>query len=126
MPRHVRLRELLIAVEGLALLRSLYDGGDDQADRRLADVRGLLDDDAFSPADLILEADAHDGYRSWAETYDQADNPVIALEQAAVWPMLDSLPPGLAHDAACGTGRHARHLADLGFEVLGSVSVRKC
>lgn len=31
-----------------------------------------------------------------------------------VHPMLAALPPGRALDAACGTGRHAGHLADLG------------
>jgi ubiquinone/menaquinone biosynthesis C-methylase UbiE len=29
------------------------------------------------------------------------------------------LPAGPALDAACGTGRHARHLAELGHTVLG-------
>jgi ubiquinone/menaquinone biosynthesis C-methylase UbiE len=36
-----------------------------------------------------------------------------------VWSLLDSVPPGRALDAACGTGRHARHLVELGHEVLG-------
>jgi ubiquinone/menaquinone biosynthesis C-methylase UbiE len=29
------------------------------------------------------------------------------------------VPPGVALDAACGTGRHSRHLADRGFEIIG-------
>jgi SAM-dependent methyltransferase len=32
---------------------------------------------------------------------------------------VDAVTPGRTLDAACGTGRHARHLADLGHEVLG-------
>jgi hypothetical protein len=35
----------LVGVEGLALLRHLYDGGDEAADQRIAEVRRILDDD---------------------------------------------------------------------------------
>jgi SAM-dependent methyltransferase len=76
MGRHVRLRELLVGIEGLALLRHLYDGSDDAADERLAEVRGVLDD---------LDVDGAE-----------------------------------ALDAACGTGRHARHLVQRGYRVVGT------
>ena len=33
--------------------------------------------------------------------------------------MFDALAPGKALDAACGTGRHAGHLAELGWQVVG-------
>jgi SAM-dependent methyltransferase len=79
----------------------------------------LLEDDAYSGADLTSEADLQAAYRAWAETYDEPGNPIIALEQPVVWSMLRSVPPGLALDAACGTGRHARELARLGHDVLG-------
>jgi hypothetical protein len=39
--RHVRDRELLIGVEGLALLRHLYVGSNGHAERRLAEVRRI-------------------------------------------------------------------------------------
>jgi SAM-dependent methyltransferase len=117
--RHVTLRELLVGVEGLALLRHLYDGTDDAARRRLAEVRQLLDDDTFSAGEITSEADARSGYRSWSDTYDEPGNPIIALEQPAVWSLLESAPPGRALDAACGTGRHARRLVDFGHEVVG-------
>ena len=119
MARHVRLRELLVGVEGLALLRHLYDGTDDDADRRLAEVRTLLDDDAFSGAELTRETDARTGYGSWSASYDEPGNPIIALEEPAVWSLVDHLRAGRALDAACGTGRHARHLAELGHAVVG-------
>lgn len=119
MARHVRLRELLVGVEGLALLRHLYDGTDDDADRRLAEVRVLLDDEAFSSGELTSEADPRAGYTSWASSYDDPGNPVIALEEPAVRSLVDPLPTGRALDAACGTGRHARHLADMGHDVVG-------
>jgi SAM-dependent methyltransferase len=119
LPREVRIRELLVGIEGLALLRHLYDATDDAADRRLAETRRLLDDDAFAGGEVIGEADARTGYRSWSESYDEPGNPIIAIEEPVVWSLVDPLPPGRALDAACGTGRHARHLADLGHEVTG-------
>jgi SAM-dependent methyltransferase len=119
MARNVRLRELLVGVEGLALLRHLYDGTDEDADRRLAEVRRLLDDAAFATSELTHEADARAGYRSWSGSYDEPGNPIVALEDPVVWSLLDPLPRGRVLDAACGTGRHARHLVDLGHEVLG-------
>ena len=119
MSRNVRLRELLVGIEGLALLRHLYDGNDADADQRLAEVRALLDDDAFAGGELTSESDARTGYRAWAANYDEPGNPLIALEEPAVWSLIDALPPGPALDAACGTGRHARHLVELGYEVVG-------
>lgn len=119
MTREVRLRELLIGVEGLALLRHLYDGSTDAADRRLDEVRRLLADDAYAAGELTREADPRDGYAAWADSYDEPGNPIVAIEQPAVWSLLDALAPGRALDAACGTGRHARRLADRGHEVTG-------
>jgi ubiquinone/menaquinone biosynthesis C-methylase UbiE len=119
MSRNVRLRELLVGIEGLALLRHLYDGSDADAEQRLAEVRALLDGDAFAGGELMSESDARTGYRAWAANYDEPGNPLIALEEPAVWSLIDGLPPGSALDAACGTGRHARHLVELGYEVVG-------
>jgi SAM-dependent methyltransferase len=119
MARNVRLRELLVGVEGLALLRHLYDGTDDAADRRLREVRRVLDEEAFLAGEPIREAPPRAGYQAWSASYDEPGNPIIALEQPAVWSLVDSLAPGRALDAACGTGRHARHLVELGYEVLG-------
>jgi hypothetical protein len=48
MPRTVALRELLLGVEGLALLRQLYDGSDAEASARLDEIRQILDDDALA------------------------------------------------------------------------------
>ena len=119
MARHVRLNELLIGVEGLALLRRLYDGSDEDADRRLAEVRRLLDDEGFALGEDTREADPVAGYRAWSESYDEPGNPIVALEQPVVWSLVESTPPGRALDAACGTGRHARRLVELGHEVTG-------
>lgn len=115
----MRLRELLVGVEGLALLRHLYDGRDEDADRRLAEVRRLLDDSSFATGELTSEADPRTGYGSWSERYDEPGNPIIAIEEPVVWSLVGEVPPGRALDAACGTGRHSRRLVELGHEVLG-------
>ena len=119
MARNVRLRELLVGVEGLALLRHLYDGTDADAAQRLAEVRRLLDDDEYAGGETTTEADAQTGYRSWSSSYDEPGNPLIELEQPAVWSLVDPRPAGDALDAGCGTGRHARHLVELGHRVVG-------
>ncbi len=119
MTRHVRLRELLVGVEGMALLRRLYDGTDEEAERRVAEVRQILDDEALTDGEATGEADPSSGYAHWSATYDEPGNPLIALEQPVVWGLLDGIAPGLALDLACGTGRHARRLVELGHRVVG-------
>jgi SAM-dependent methyltransferase len=111
----------LLGLEGVALLHAFagdYDRDFTQA--RLAEIRALLDsaaqlgNGAEVPPIPIVE-----GYRAWAEAYDQPGNQLIDLEQPIVWEILDPLPCGTALDAACGTGRHAEHLAALGHKVIG-------
>jgi SAM-dependent methyltransferase len=119
MPRNVRLCELLLGVEGLALLRHLYDGEEAAAERRLGEVRRVLDEEQLLAAEPVYETTALDGYEAWAQSYDEPGNPIIALEQPVVWSLLEQLAAGRALDAACGTGRHARRLLALGHEVHG-------
>ena len=119
MVRNVRLRELLVGIEGLALLRHLYDGEDADAERRLAEVRRIVEEDAFAASETMTEADPRAGYRAWSERYDEPGNPIIGLEEPVVWSITDTLPPGRALDAATGTGRHAQHLAGQGHSVVG-------
>jgi hypothetical protein len=57
------------------------------------------------------EAGTEEGYRAWAATYVEPDNPLIGVEKPLVRRILDHIPPGSALDAACGTGRHAEYLA---------------
>lgn len=119
MARDIRLRELLVGIEGLAVLRRLVDGADAEAERRLREIGVLVADERLGATQLAREAAVLPGYEAWAETYDEPGNPIVALEQPAVWTLLDGVPPGRALDAACGTGRHAAHLVDLGHEALG-------
>lgn len=119
MTRNVSLRELLAGVEGLALLRNLYDGADADAAQRLEELRRVLDDPALDSAEATPEMGAAAGYAIWSDSYDEPGNPVVALEETAVAELLAAAPPGRALDAACGTGRHARRLVELGHRVSG-------
>jgi ubiquinone/menaquinone biosynthesis C-methylase UbiE len=119
MVRRVHLQELLVGVEGLALLRHLYDGTDADAERRLAEVSEIMGDKSLTATEPIEEADARTGYAAWSKSYDQPGNPIVAIEEPAVWTILDRISPGRALDAACGTGRHGRHLAEAGHRVVG-------
>ena len=67
----------------------------------------------------VPTVDATNGYARWSQTYDNPGNPLIDLEQPVVWSIFETVPPGAALDAACGTGRHARRLAELGHQVVG-------
>ncbi|HET9094777.1 MAG TPA: class I SAM-dependent methyltransferase [Solirubrobacteraceae bacterium] len=119
MTRHVALRELIAGVEGLALLRHLYDGTDEAAAERLRELRAVLDDPALDGAEATPEHDAASGYAIWSDSYDEPGNPVVAIEERVVGELLAARPAGRALDAACGTGRHARTLVELGHEVSG-------
>ena len=120
MARHVRLGELLLGVEGLALIRNLFTEQGNPA-ARIEDIRRIVgsDDELYELGVDVPTVDFRSGYARWSETYDQPGNPLISLEQPVVWGLLDAAPPGNALDAACGTGRHARHLVNRGHRVTG-------
>ena len=122
MTRHVRLREFLVGVEGLALLRHLLDGDDETAAARIDEVRRIVGTDeepTYGLGSDVPELDPRAGYARWAATYDRPGNPLVSVEQPAVWSLLGDLPPGRALDAACGTGRHSGRLVELGHDVTG-------
>lgn len=122
MTRHVRLREFLVGVEGLALFRHLLEGDDETAAARIDEVRrivGTEEEPTYGLGSDVPELDPRAGYARWAETYDLPGNPLVSVEEPAVWALLDALPAGRALDAACGTGRHSARLVELGHEVTG-------
>lgn len=110
----------LIGLEGLALLRA-HIGEYDRAfvESRIAEVRALLDDPALTGAVDVDRVDTVEGYRAWASTYDQPGNAAFDVDGPVIAGLVDPLPPGVALDAACGTGRYARLLADRGHQVIG-------
>lgn len=112
--------EYLLAIQGLAMIRTcLTDPG--AARPRVEEIRRILDGSDKPPhsvAITMIEYDVVDGYERWARRYD-GPNPAIAREQPIVHGMLAALPPGVALDAACGTGRHTARLVELGHQVIG-------
>ena len=66
---------------------------------------------------MLVSAD--EGYRLWAPTYDQAPNPVTALESRVLAEQLGELAGKHVLDVACGTGRWAKYAGDRGAQVLG-------
>lgn len=112
--RHIKLSELLLGFEGLALLRGLVDAPDDEMQARLDEIRNIaanLDSQPWSSGLDVAELDPVAGYEHWSGTYDTVNNPLLVMEQPVVERLLEDAPPGDALDAACGTGRHAIHLA---------------
>jgi ubiquinone/menaquinone biosynthesis C-methylase UbiE len=111
----------LLGLEGIALLRAFageYDRNFTTA--RLDEIRGLLDAaQDFGDGTAVPPIPTTEGYRNWAEFYDEPGNQLIDLEQPIVREILDGLPRGVALDAACGTGRHSASLASLGHTVIG-------
>jgi len=114
----------LLGIQGAAILRGIREGIADQAfvRARIAEIRTLLDTPALVDAGGVTAArgavSAVEVYRDWAPTYDEPGNGMIDLEQPVVRRILDGLPVGTALDAACGTGRHAAYLAQIGHEVI--------
>src|SRR5262245_2666133 len=121
MTRRHTLGELVLGIEGLALLRGLIAGTDDEAAARVNDIRRVVEDgdERLSAPIAHPERSVQDGYAAWSATYDDPGNPLIQLEETVLVPLLDRLPAGRALDAACGTGRVSALLAARGHEVLG-------
>ena len=110
-----------LGLEGVALLRAFagdYDRG--FAEARIGEIRRLLESPALK-GDGVTAApvDTVNGYEVWSATYDEPGNGLFAVEEPIVDEILGSLPPGVALDAACGTGRYTEYLARQGHRVIG-------
>lgn len=66
-------------------------------------TRGARDDIAILPT--------AEGYERWAPSYDDAPNPLLALEEREVVPLLPEVHRKRVLDLCCGTGRWLRILA---------------
>jgi len=109
-----------LAVQGMALIRTVFDDMS-AAVARVDEVRTIAADIDEFPNTLaipLIQHDVEDGYTQWAPVYD-GPNPAIEGEQPVVHGILGELPVGVALDAACGTGRHAAKLSELGHSVIG-------
>lgn len=111
------LEELMVGVEGLALLRTLYADAAEARAARLAETRALLEGPRRT-GHLGVELDLSDGYSRWAPSYDRPLR-LFGIEEASLRRLIDDLPAGDVLDAACGTGRWATYLAGRGHTVVG-------
>jgi SAM-dependent methyltransferase len=117
----LKVGEYFMAVEGLAMMRHIITDPE-RGRARGEDMRRIVENfDAF-PQNLDLPVTEHDvesGYTKWAPKYDGPGNMAIEYEEPVVRALMNELPAGDALDAACGTGRHAAMLAQLGHRVVG-------
>lgn len=112
--------EYLMAIAGYAMIRHALTTPS-EARPRVDEIRRLVTRAGEPPYSLAIPLTRHeveDGYTQWAPRYD-GPNPAIAAEEPVVRRMIAAAPPGVALDAACGTGRHAAELAELGYRVIG-------
>jgi SAM-dependent methyltransferase len=111
----------LLGLEGVALMKA-FAGEYDRAftNSRIMEIRELLDraDELGDGTDVRPLSPAR-GYDGWAPGYDNPDNGFFTMDEEVLLPILHNIPPGVAIDAACGTGRYAAHLAALGHQVHG-------
>ena len=111
----------LVGLEGVTLMKAFAGDYDrDVTLARLAETKRLLDSaDSWGDGVELPRLLTSDGYDGWAPHYDDPSNGFFAMDEAQLLPLLDRLPPGVAVDVACGTGRYAAHLADRGHDVRG-------
>jgi SAM-dependent methyltransferase len=118
---HQRALAYLLGMEGMALLRAFGgEHGADFTEARIAEIRRLLDEPALRGGGVTAaRVSAVDGYRVWSATYDEPGNGLFAIEEPLLHDILDAMTPGVALDAACGTGRYAGYLVGRGHRVIG-------
>lgn len=116
------LGEMLLGIEGLALLRLAFTDDAEARRARVGEIRSLLlgyDDESDLAAPLAApEYDRSEGYAQWSQTYDQPLR-LFPVEEPTMHEILGRLPPSVVLDAACGTGRYSDLLARRGHRVVG-------
>lgn len=122
MGNEFRVRELILGIEGLALLRTAIDADDAFLDERVAEIRKFAAQEADGlpgGGAAVSELDAADGYAAWSAVYDSLPSSYIEVEEPLVQRLLDQGPVGDALDAACGTGRTTEALVARGYRTVG-------
>jgi SAM-dependent methyltransferase len=112
----------LLGLEGIALLDA-WAGDHDRAftDARLDEIRRLLDDEKLRDRGVFAErVSTVLAYGQQSAGYDaEAGGGLFAADEPVVAEFLGDREPGVALDAACGTGRFAEFLARCGHRVIG-------
>ncbi|MFF2809031.1 class I SAM-dependent methyltransferase [Streptomyces sp. NPDC058000] len=122
MDQEFRVRELMLGIEGLALLRHALDADEDFLKARGEEIQALVTGKDISlpgGGAALDELDVAAGYASWAARYDSLPSSYIEVEEPVVHRLLDRGPVGTALDAACGTGRQTAALAARGYRTIG-------
>jgi 2-polyprenyl-3-methyl-5-hydroxy-6-metoxy-1,4-benzoquinol methylase len=114
----------LIGMEGLALLGAWagdHDYDMEFAKARLVESRQLLENETLTThPGVLVERDATGrAYAQWSTDYDNQGNDLFDLDERLLYLIIDTLPVGMAVDAACGTGRLTSRLAQRGHRVVG-------
>ncbi|MBO0804222.1 MAG: class I SAM-dependent methyltransferase [Nocardiopsaceae bacterium] len=112
----------LLGLEGIALLDAWAGDHDREfTEARLAEIRSLLDDEKLRGRGVTVErASTVTAYRQQSAGYDaEAGGGLFAADEPVVAECLSDRAPGVALDAACGTGRFAEFLTGLGHRVIG-------
>jgi SAM-dependent methyltransferase len=111
----------LLGLEGVALMKAFAGEYDrDFTHSRITEIRELLERaDELGEGTGVPPLSPARGYDGWAPGYDNPDNGYFTMDEEVLLPILQNIPPGVAIDAACGTGRYATHLAVLGHQVRG-------
>ena len=112
----------LLGLEGIALLDAWAGDHDREfVDARLAEIRRLLDDEKLRDRGVLAErVSSVTAYGQQSASYDAAaGGGLFAADEPVVAQCLDGREPGVALDAACGTGRFAAFLARRGHQVIG-------
>src|SRR5437588_2590994 len=110
MPRSFKFAQYLLAVEGMALMRSWSDENTEIATRRIEEMIKICNSLDQPPQSLEMKNYAltpREGYTIWSSIYDQdsATDYLTKIERPLLLRLLTAVPPCHALDAACGTGR---------------------
>jgi SAM-dependent methyltransferase len=112
----------LLGMEGIALLDAWAGDHDREfTQARLAEIRRLLDDQKLRDRAVLAErVSTVTAYQQQSASYDaEAGGGLFAADEPVVAEYLSGRAPGVALDAACGTGRFAEFLARRGHQVIG-------
>ena len=112
----------LLGLEGIALLDAWAGDHDREfTEARLAEIRRLLDDEKLRDRGVLAErVSTVMAYEQKARGYDaEAACGLFTVDEPVVAECLAGRAPGVALDAACGTGRFAEFLARRGHQVIG-------
>ncbi|HEY5162087.1 MAG TPA: class I SAM-dependent methyltransferase, partial [Terriglobales bacterium] len=72
----------------------------------------------MSSASELATVSVEEGFRRWAEVYDETPNPLLSLEERLLAPMLGDLRGRTVVDVGCGTGRWLSRLSGRGAHQL--------